>query len=77
MDICKNFGTHCTVQEAIKLVKYAPVSVMKQAETCYYDAYKFFESDGWISANYNGLSAIYMLGFLSGARAVRGARVEH
>lgn len=74
MEICKNFGTYCTIQEAINLVNYLPISIATTTYECYCDAYKSCKGNDTLWKTHTALDAVYMLGFLSGARAVRGAR---
>ena len=74
MECCKNFDIHCTYGEAINLAGHLPVSVMTMAYDCYCDAYKSCKGNNEKWKIHNALDAVYMLGFLSGARAVRGAR---
>lgn len=73
MDFGSNFNTHCTIEEAIDISRFLTSDIMAIAYNCYCNAYKSCQGETeW--KIHSGLDAVYILGFISGSRAVRGAR---
>lgn len=74
MEFYENFKPRCSVEEAHCIAGHATPEIGHVARECYINAYKE-QSIKWSSdALWNqhcALASVYMLGFLSGSRAVR------
>ncbi len=72
MDYLENFKIRCTEDEAENVAGQVPADAIKTAYECYYNAYKNTNEDyDALSKCYLALANVYVLGFLSGSRAVR------
>lgn len=72
MDLYENFKTRGESKEAIEIFKHATIDIMQDSYDCYCEAYKACKEDSsYIWKQHSALSAVYLLGFISGARAIR------
>ncbi len=72
MDYLENFKIRCTEDEAENVAAQVPGNVMKAAYECYCNAYINTDEDlDEFSKCYIAFTNVYVLGFLSGSRAVR------
>lgn len=73
MECYENFKVRCDNEETIRIQGQVPISVMKQAYECYMEAYKdhMKTSNEVLWLQHCALTSVYMLGFLSGSRAIR------
>lgn len=70
MEYGENFNTRCNIEEAVQISDYLTFDVGMLAVDCYTDA--FYNAKGeTLWKQRKGLDAVYMLGFISGARAIR------
>ena len=75
MDLYENFKTRCENKTAREISEQATIGVMHDAYNCYCDTYRACEpDDDTIWKQNKALAAVYMLGFISGARAIRERR---
>ncbi len=74
MEPYENFKPRCSIADAEKITGQATPEIGKIARECYIDTYQK-ESSKWkndhIWNQHCALASVYMLGFISGARAVR------
>ncbi|MDE6470132.1 MAG: hypothetical protein K2L19_03835 [Eubacterium sp.] len=73
MESGKNFKPHISAEDAINICyKYATTGVMYDAYDCYCKAYDQCKPDNDIIwKQHSGLAVVYIMGFISGSRAVR------
>lgn len=72
MDLYENFKARCDNGEAIELASQSTIGTIIDAQNCYTKAMEAKKSEKdrqW--AHLTSLSSVYVLGFISGARAVR------
>ncbi len=70
MEFGENFEIRCNIEEAVRISDHLTFDVGMLAVDCYTDA--FYKAKGEILwKQRKGLDAVYMLGFISGARAIR------
>lgn len=70
MEFSENFHTRCTKEEALHIANHLTVDVTVDLIECYVNAFENTKADSsW--KIHCALSAVYMLGFVSGARAIR------
>lgn len=70
MEYSENFDARCGIKEAVHLSDYLTVDVSMLATDCYANA--FYNAKGeTLRKQHRGLDAVYMLGFISGCRAIR------
>lgn len=70
MEYSENFGARCNIEEAVRISDYLTVDVSMFAVDCYTNA--FYNAKGeTLWKQHRGLDAVYMLGFISGCRAIR------
>lgn len=75
VDLYENFKTRGEITEAMAICEHATIGVMHDSYNCYCKAYEACKrDDDRIWKQNKALSAVYMLGFISGARAVRERR---
>lgn len=76
MNAAENFEPHISASEAINICyKCSTISVMYDAYDCYRKAYnQREESSDIIWKQHSGLAAVYVMGFISGCRAVRARK---
>lgn len=79
MECGKNFEIRCSFEEAMKIAKYAEFSIGLSTTELFNTSFdKHIRSDNdMIYAKLCALSDIYILGFISGCRAIRSKRGEH
>ena len=71
MESHENFSCRCNIDEAIRLSDIATVDILERARLCYRDAYRSDCSEDVQWRCSRSLLSVYIMGFLSGARAVR------
>ena len=73
MECYENFKVRCDNEEAIRIQDQVTISVMQQVHKCYCEAYKghMKTSNEILWLQHCALTSVYMLGFLSGSRAIR------
>ena len=71
MDFSVNFEPRCTEQEATKIAQLITIDVDKAAYDCYCYAFKNEKITDTDFKIHSALDAVYMMGFLSGCRAIR------
>lgn len=70
MEYSENFDARCGIKEAVLLSEYLTVDVSMLATDCYTNA--FYNAKGeTLWKQHKGVGAVYMLGFISGCRAIR------
>lgn len=76
MNAAENFEPRISASEAFNICyKYSTIGVMHNAYDCYRKAYnQCEESSDSIWKQRIGLAAVYVMGFISGCRAVRARK---
>lgn len=70
MGYSENFDVRCDIKDAVHLSEHLTVDVSMIVADCYTDA--FYNAKGeTLWKQYRGLDAVYMIGFISGCRAIR------
>lgn len=76
MNLYENFKPRCNITEANELAKQVPFNIPVAAYDCYCQAYIACESNETVVKQNVALGSVYMLGFLSGSRAIRERRKQ-
>lgn len=76
MEFSENFHTRCTKEEAFNISKHLTVDVNATIIECYVNAFENVNNDDINWKMHCALAAVYMLGFISGARAIRERQKE-
>lgn len=71
MEFYENFHTRCTSQEAFNISGHLTIDINNELIECYVNAFKSIKSNDVNWKMHCALDTVYMLGFISGARAIR------
>ena len=72
MEPYENFKPRCSIEESYTIgYEQAPYDIAPIAKECYYNALSKCNIDEFKYKHNVALMSVYMLGFLSGARAIR------
>lgn len=71
MEPYENFRPRCSIADANRLVEQITPEIGFVSLNCYADAYKNCEGKDIRWKQHTSMASVYMLGFISGARAVR------
>ena len=67
-----NFDIKCSIEEAVNITEHITVNIHMAAAACYSGVFNKTKPENnkrW--KHYRALSTVYMLGYISGCRAVR------
>mgnify|MGYP006992793164 CR=1 FL=1 len=70
MEYSENLHTRCNIEEAVRISDHLTFDVSMLAVDCYTDAFYSVKGETFWKQR-KGLDAVYMLGFISGCRAIR------